>query len=79
VELHHAIDKSKEGMILAHAYILAGIVGGATLADDDVAGDALLTTKYLNAKSFAFAFTTVAGTTNTFFVCHISVVFFVLQ
>jgi len=36
-------------MIFTHTYVLAGVVDGATLANDDVAGDALLTTKYFNA------------------------------
>ena len=70
VELHNAVDEGVEGVILTHADILAGIVDGAALTDDDVARDALLTTEDLNAKSFAFAFATVTGTTNTFFVCH---------
>ena len=70
VELHHAVDEGVEGVIFAHTHVLAGVVDGATLADNDVAGHALLTTENLNAKSFAFALTTVTGTTNTFFVCH---------
>ena len=36
-------------MISAHADILAGVVGGTALTDNDIAGDALLTTKNLNA------------------------------
>ncbi len=76
VEFYYAINQSKEGMILAHTYILTRVVDCTALTDDDVTGDALLTAKNLNAKSFAFAFTTIAGTTNTFFVCHIDLVVF---
>ena len=36
-------------MILTHAYILARIVDGTTLTDNDVAGDTMLTAKNFNA------------------------------
>ena len=49
VEFHHAVDESVERVVLAHADVLAGVVGCAALADDDVAGDAFLTAKNLNA------------------------------
>ena len=48
-ELHCTVAEGVEGMIFTHTYVLAGVVDGATLTNDDVAGDALLTTKYLNA------------------------------
>ena len=57
-------------MISAHADVIAGVVDGAALADDDVTGDAMLTTEDFNAQTFAFGFATVAGTTYTFFVSH---------
>ena len=49
VEFDDAVDEGVEGVILAHADVLAGVVDGAALADDDVAGDAFLTAKNLNA------------------------------
>ena len=49
VELHHAVDESIQRVISAHANILAGVVGGTALTDNDIAGDALLTTKDFNA------------------------------
>lgn len=49
VELNDTVDKRKEGVVLTHANILAGVVGSTALANDDVAGDALLTTKDFNA------------------------------
>jgi hypothetical protein len=49
VEFHHAVDEGIERVVTTHANILAGVVGGAALTDNDVAGDALLTTKNLNA------------------------------
>lgn len=49
VEFHHTVDEGIQRMVSTHADVLAGIVGGATLTNDDVAGDALLTTKNLHA------------------------------
>ena len=49
VEFHHTVDQSIERIVLAHSDILSGIVDGATLTHDDVAGDALLTTENLHA------------------------------
>jgi len=57
-------------MILTHTDVLTGVVDGATLTDDDVAGDAGLTAKNLHTQTFAFGFTTIAGTTDTFFMSH---------
>lgn len=42
----------KEGVILAHADIPAGMDLGAALTDQDVAADDVFTTKFLNAQSF---------------------------
>ena len=49
VELNDTVDKRKEGVVFTHANILARVVGGTALANDDVAGDAFLTTKDFNA------------------------------
>ncbi len=49
VELNDTVDKCKESVVLAHANILAGVVSSATLANDDVAGHAFLTTKDFHA------------------------------
>lgn len=49
VEGNNAVNKSEEGVILTHAYILTGIVYSTTLANDDVAGNAGLSTPNLNA------------------------------
>ena len=74
VKLHDAVDEGVERVVLTHADVLAGVVDGAALTDDDVAGDSLLTTENLHTKSRAFARATVTGTTNTFFVCHIALI-----
>jgi hypothetical protein len=41
---------------------------GASLSDDDIAGDNLLTVRLLYAKALRFAVTAVLGRTDTFFV-----------
>ena len=58
-------------MILAHAYILAGVVNRAALTDDDVARLCELTAEQFDAESLAFRLTAVLGTTYTFLVCHV--------
>lgn len=57
-------------MVFAHTYILARVVDGATLTDDDVASDTFLAAIDFDAQTFAMRFATVAGTTDTFFVSH---------
>ena len=49
VELNDTVDKCKEGVVLTHANILAGVVSGTALTNDDVAGDTFLTTKDFHA------------------------------
>ncbi len=53
-EHYCTIDQSIQGMILADTYVEAGMMYGATLALEDVAGFSMLTTKNLNTESFAF-------------------------
>jgi hypothetical protein len=48
-ELNGSVDKSVEGMVLAHTNVLTGVVDGATLTDDDVTGDTMLTAEDFNA------------------------------
>ena len=49
VEFHNTVDESIQRMVSSHTDILAGVMSGTTLTDNNVAGDALLTTKNLNA------------------------------
>ncbi len=70
VELHNAIAQCEQGMILAHSDVAPRIMFGTALTNYNVASNALLTTKYLNTKSFAFRFTAVTRTTDTFFMSH---------
>lgn len=52
-EFNDTIYEGKQGVVLAHAYIQAGIVNRATLADNDVTGLCSLSTINLNAEAFA--------------------------
>ncbi len=49
VESYHAVNESEERVVLAHAYVLTGIVNRSALTNDDVASNAGLTTPNLNA------------------------------
>ena len=69
-----AVNKSVESVVLAHAYVEAGVVDCAALTLDDVAGLAGLTTENLDAEALALRLTSVLRTTYTFFVCHDSAV-----
>ena len=49
-------------MILAHTDVAVGIVDGAPLTDDDIAGLYDLTAKLLEAQALALRLATVLGT-----------------
>ena len=70
LELYSAVNQSIEGVVLAHANILAGTMLGTALTADDVTGLGKLTTKNLHAEAFAFALAAVLRTADTFFMCH---------
>jgi hypothetical protein len=53
-ELDDAVDQRKQGVILAHADVVARVEFGTALANDDVAGFNQLTAVALDAKSFGF-------------------------
>ena len=70
IEEHAAINQGENRVIAAHAHALAGVELGATLTDDDVAGDHSLTTKLLHAETLAAGIATVTDGTLTFLMCH---------
>ena len=53
-ELHAAVGQREQGVILAHADVVARVALGTTLANDDVASLDQLTAVALDAKSFGF-------------------------
>jgi len=46
--MDNAVTEGIQGMISAHSDILTRVVHRATLTDDDIAGNTLLSTKNLN-------------------------------
>ena len=69
-EDNHTVNESVDGMILAHAYVEAGMMYSTTLTLDDIARFSALTAKNLNTESFAFSLAAVLRTTYTFLMCH---------
>lgn len=53
-EHYHAVDERVDGVILAQTYIETGMMHGAALTLNDVAGFSKLTAKNLNTQSLAF-------------------------
>ena len=51
LEGYLAFDKCKQGVVLAHANIIAGVNLGSALAHDDVAGENRFAAKLLHAKT----------------------------
>lgn len=78
-ERHRAVYQSEQGVVLAHTYVLAGVVNSTSLTNDDVASLSELTTEKFYTESLALRLTAVLRTTYTFFVCHVSLIFKVMQ
>mgnify|MGYP004448535399 CR=1 FL=1 len=70
-EFYYAVYESIESVVFAHADVEAGMVNGATLTLDDVAGFSKLAAKNFHSESFAFRLTAVLRTTDAFFMCHV--------
>ncbi len=66
LKLYLTIDESEEGMVGAHADVVAGMNSCASLSDDDIAGDNGLAVGLLNTKSLGLTVTTVLGRTYAF-------------
>ena len=52
LESHVAVSFCEQRVVTAHADVRTRVELGATLTDQDVAGDDCLTTEFFNAKSF---------------------------
>ena len=70
MELHNTVAQSEECMILTHADIATRIVARTALTNQDITGHTGLSAKNFHTQTFAFGFTTIAGTTDTFFMSH---------
>ena len=69
-EHHCAVNESVDGVILAHAYVEAGMMHCAALTLDDAACLGELTAKNLNTESFAFRHTAGIRRTYTILMCQ---------
>jgi hypothetical protein len=69
-ENYNTIGSGEQGVIHPDAYVKTRMMLGATLADNDIAGNGLLAAEQLNAKAFAVRLAAVLGTSFTFLVCH---------
>lgn len=69
-EFHGALAQCEQGIVFAAADVLAGMEVGATLANDDIAGDDVLATEALHAKSLGMRVAAVTGGAKTFFMSH---------
>lgn len=69
-EFHGALAQCEQGVVFATTDVLAGMEVGATLANNDVAGDDVLTTEALHAKSLGMRVAAVTGGAKTFFMSH---------
>lgn len=69
-ELYGSAYEGEQGVVLADAYVKAGVMDGAALTLENVAGFGELAAENLYAETFAFRLTAVLGTTDAFFMCH---------
>jgi hypothetical protein len=69
--MDQAGGEGEEGVVSADAYVFAGVVFGAALANDDVAGYYFLTAIYFNAQPLALGLAAVFYFSFAFFVCHV--------
>ncbi len=53
-EGYGAVDECIDGVVFAHAYVETGMVDGAALTFDDVAGFGKLTAEEFHTETFAF-------------------------
>jgi len=67
-----AVGQGEQRVVRAHANIGSGAVLGATLTDNDVTGEHLLTAERLYAESLTVRVAAISGAAARFFMCHVS-------
>src|SRR5262249_59385526 len=70
LEAHLAVDGREDRVVLAHAHIGAGVIGGAALAHAHVAGTDALAAEALHAQPLAGGIAAVAGAATGFLMGH---------
>jgi hypothetical protein len=71
-ELNVAIGRGKQGVILAHADVVAGVELGAALANDDGACAHQFATEGLDTQHLWLGITAVSRRAAAFFLCHVA-------
>jgi len=69
-EFDQTIAQREQRVVLTNTHIVTWMMLRASLTNNDVACNGGLSSKYFNAQSLAVRFSTVFGTTDSFFVCH---------
>jgi len=70
LEFDHTVDRGKERVVPAAAYIGAWVYPGAALSDDYGAGIHSLTAEAFDAEAFGFAVAAAACAAATFLMSH---------
>ncbi len=71
LETYDPVGECEQSIIIASAYVNTGVDLCPALADYYIAGEHSLTVGTLNAQTLGFAVSSVSGTSNTFFMCHL--------
>lgn len=69
-EYYRTVYQSEQRVVFTHTYVLTRVMYCTSLTYQNVSGFGILTTENFDTQSFAFRFTTVLRTTNTFLMCH---------
>ena len=69
-EYYRTVYQSEQRVVFTHTYVLTRVMYCTSLTYQDISGLGILTTENFDTQSFAFRFTTVLRTTNTFLMCH---------
>ena len=65
-----AVNQGEQGIVAALAHVLTGVNVGATLTNQNVAGQHELTVGALDAQTLGLGIAAVLGRTYAFFMCH---------
>lgn len=69
-KLHNTFCYCKNSVVFTHVNAPARVVIGATLAQNDIARNSIITAEYFNAEALAVRIAAVLYFTFTFFMCH---------
>ena len=70
LETNNALNLGEQGVVGATAHVGTGVDVRATLANQNVAGQNVLTIRTLGTQALGLGITTVLGRTYAFLMCH---------